>query len=161
MNKDGKIFGKINIIDLLIILILVVLAAGISIRVFGSKSQSIKNTSTFEYVIKIDDIRDCTLKALEKKGDVFNEKDGLKIGEITEVTSQPCKKEGIKSNGTRVFAERPDRFTAYVTVKVEGKCVDGCYYDAAENELGAGRGHRVSTKYASTSGEVLSVKMSD
>ncbi len=158
MNKDGKIFGKINIIDLLLILLLVVLALGIFVRVSGTRAKQIKNAGSFEYVIKIDDIRDCTLKALEKKGGVYNEKDNVQIGEITNVTSEPCKKEGVKSNGTRVFAERPDRFTAYVTIKAIGKCVDGTYYDAAENEIGAGRGHRVATKYAATSGEIISVK---
>lgn len=158
MNKDGKIFGKINIIDLLLLVVLIVLAIGIFVRVSGTKAKTIKNANGFSYVVKVDDIRECTLKALEKKGDVYSEKENVKIGEITEVTSAPYKKAGVKSNGIRVFAEKPDKFTAYVTVKAEGKCVNGTYYDAAENELGAGREYKVSTKYATTSGEILSIK---
>ena len=53
MNKDGRIFGKINIIDLLAALILIVALVGIGIRFTSSASKSVTDNTEFSYVVEI------------------------------------------------------------------------------------------------------------
>jgi len=158
MYKNGKLFGKINIIDLIVLLLVLVFVIGMAIRVGGTKTGEITNKVEFEYVVKVENVRDFTIKALEKKGDVFEDTNNVKVGEITDVSVEPYKGEGVKSNGTRVFAEIPGRYTAYVTVKCEGTCVDGVYYDAVKTDIGTGRGQKICTENVATNGAIISIK---
>lgn len=158
MYKNGKLFGKINIIDLVVLLLVLVFIIGMVIRVGGTKTGEITTKAGFEYVVKVENIRDFTVKALEEKGDVFEDVNNVKVGEITDVTVEPYKGEGVKADGKRVYAEVPGRFTAYVTVKCEGTCVDGVYYDAVKTDIGTGRGHKICTEKVSTNGAIISVK---
>ena len=68
MYKNGKLFGKINIIDLIVLLLVLVFIIGMVIRVGGTKTGEITTKAGFEYVVKVENIRDFTVKALEEKG---------------------------------------------------------------------------------------------
>ncbi|MBP3361980.1 MAG: DUF4330 domain-containing protein [Clostridia bacterium] len=158
MIKDGKIFGKINIIDLLVIIVLIAAIAGIGYRLLGARSAEVRDMQNFEYVVRVDNIRQQTAQALEKKGKVYADKNNVETGEIVSVTVQPYKQEAITTKGEQKFAETPEKFTAYVTIRVNGTCSQGTYYDNDKTEIGAGRGHKICSRDVATTGEIVSVK---
>ncbi len=159
--KNGKVFGKINIIDLLIVVVFLGVIAGIFVRFGSTDNSGFGNKCTFDYVVMVDNVREYTVQGLEKKGEVFAEKTNVKIGEIIDVTVEPCKDDEITFDGNREFFERPDRFTAYVTVRANGTEHKGAYYDADKEETGVGRGSKICTRYVSTNGITISLNNVD
>lgn len=158
--KKGKIFGIINIIDLLIVFVVIGVVAGIFVR-FGltSNKGGFGNSSTFDYVVKVDNIREYSVKGIEKRGSVFAEKTNVKIGEIIDVKVEPCMDDEVTLDGNRKFFERPDRYTAYVTVRADGTEHKGAYYDADKEEVGIGRESKIFTKHISTNGVTIGLNV--
>ena len=156
--KKGKIFGIINIIDLLIVVVVIGVIAGIFVR-FGltSNKGGFGNSATFDFVVKVNNVRDFSVQGIEKRGDVFAEKTNVKTGEIIDVKVEPCMDDEITIDGNRKFFERPDRYTAYVTVRADGTEHGGAYYDADKEEVGIGRESKICTKHISTNGVIISM----
>jgi len=155
--KNGKVFGKINIIDFLVIVVLGVVIAGMGYRVFSTRANEAKDLQKFEFVVKVDGVRDVTLNALNKKGKVYASKNNIETGEIINVESEPFKQSTISFEGERTFLEVPDRYTVYVTIAAEGTVVNGDHFDADKTAIDSGRGYLVSSRYVSTQGEIMSV----
>lgn len=157
MNKDGKIFGKVNIIDLLAILVVVVAVIGIAIRFTSVASENVTNKSEFTYVVEIDDVRMFSVEALQKKG-LASDKQGNILGEITDVKYEPKTEQVIIENGETKMVEKPERYTVYVTLKGNGKEASDAYFVGENTELSAGANITMYTKYANCSGKVLKVE---
>lgn len=157
MDKNGKIKGKFNIIDLLVIILIVAVIAGIVVRYGSSVTTAVKSDEEFEYVVKVESVRKFTIDALEKKGKVTDKKSTLDLGEIVSVEYEPTKYQSTTANGKIIFAEQPDRYTAYVTIKTRGKESDNSYITADSNELSVGRTTEIFSKYVHTSGTILEV----
>lgn len=157
MDKNGKIKGKFNIIDLLVIILIVAVIAGIAVRYGSSVTTAVKSDEEFEYVVKVESVRMFTIDALEKKGKVTDKKSTLDLGEIVSVEYEPTKYQSTTANGKIIFAEQPERYTAYVTIKTRGKESDNSYITADSNELSVGRTTEIFSKYVHTSGTILEV----
>ena len=56
MNKDGKIKGKFNIIDILAIVLVLVVIVGIVWRFGSSVTTAVKSDSEFTYVVKVEGV---------------------------------------------------------------------------------------------------------
>ncbi|MDD6213729.1 MAG: DUF4330 domain-containing protein [Firmicutes bacterium] len=159
LNKDGKMFGKINIIDICVILIIVVGIFGFGMRFVSKAAKTARKTTKFEYVIEISDVRNYTVKALEKKGIVSDLKGKSNVGEITDVQSRPMKVQAAAADGRAVVAEEPDKYVATVTIEAEGHESDSGYFVGNDVELSVGTTLSLTTKYANTTGKVKSIKV--
>lgn len=157
MDKNGNIKGKFNIIDLLVILLLIAVIAGIAVRYGSSVTTAVQSDEEFEYVVKVESVRYFTIDALEKKGKVTDKNSTLDLGEITDVTVEPTEYRSTTADGRIVFAEQPERYTAYVTIRTRGKESDNSYITADSNELSVGRTTEIFSKYVHTSGTIMSV----
>lgn len=158
MIKDGKIKGKLNIIDLLAILLAVAVIAGIAVRFKSPVTTAVKSDEEFVYTVKVEGVRDYTIEALKKAGKVTDKNSELDLGEITDVSVEPAKTQSERADGKIVMASQPDRYTAIVTVKTRGKESDNSYITADSNELSVGRTTDIYTKYVHTTGKIMSVK---
>lgn len=161
MTKDGKIKGKFNIIDLLVILLIIAVIVGIAVRFGSSVTTAVKSDEEFEYVVKVESVRKYTIDALEKKGKLSDKKATVDLGEIVSVEYEPATFLSQKANGEVVKAEQPERYTAYVTIKTKGKESDNSYIMADSNELSVGRSTEIFSKYVHTSGTIMSVEKLD
>ncbi len=162
MDKNGNIKGKFNVIDILVIVLLVVVVAGIAVRYGSSVTTAVKSSEEFEYVVKVESVRDFTINALEKKGKVTDKNSTLDLGEIVDVKVEPTEYQSTTADGRIIFAQQPDRYTAYVTIRTQGKESDNSYITADSNELSVGRTTEIFSKYVHTSGMIMSVnKISD
>lgn len=162
MDKNGNIKGKFNVIDILVIVLLVVVVAGIAVRYGSSVTTAVKSSEEFEYVVKVESVRDFTIDALEKKGKVTDKNSTLDLGEIVDVQVEPTEYQSTTADGRIIFAQQPDRYTAYVTIRTQGKESDNSYITADSNELSVGRTTEIFSKYVHTSGMIMSVnKISD
>ncbi len=158
MDKNGKIKGKFNIIDILAIMLVVVVIAGIVWR-FGSQvTTAVQSDSEFIYTVRVEGVRDYTIKALEKGGKITDKNSTMDLGEIVSVKTAPAEITTERADGTVVKSEMPDRYTAMVTIKTFGKESDNSYIAADSNELSVGRYTEIFSKYVHTSGKIMSVE---
>ena len=67
MDKNGKIGGKVSIIDILVVVLVVAVIVGIVARYGSSVTGAVKSNKQFEYVLKVESVRQYTVDALEKK----------------------------------------------------------------------------------------------
>lgn len=158
LDKNGKLFGKINIVDLLVILAVIVAVLGISARFITIAAENVRQKTQFSYVVEIDGIRIYTVDALNKKGIVTDINGETVIGEITDVEYKPKTVQSIKSNGESVFAEVPEKYTALITVEAEGNESDDGYFVGNNIELSVGSNIAMTTKYVNSTGRVVSIK---
>lgn len=158
MNKNGKIKGKFNIIDILVVILIIAVIAGIGVRYRSVVTTAVKSDEEFEYVVELESVRQCTVDALEKKGKLSDKKATVDLGEIIDVQAEPARFLSEKADGSVVYAKQPDRYTVQVTVRTRGKESDNSYITADSNELSVGRTTEIYSKYAHTSGTIRSVK---
>ncbi len=158
MNKDGKIKGKFNIIDVIAIVLVAVVIVGIVWRFGSDVTTSVKSDCEFTYTVRVEGVRDYTIKALEKGGKVTNKDSSMDLGEIANVEVMPAETASQRVDGAIVKSELPDRYTAMVTINTYGKESDNSYIAADSNELSVGSSTEIFTKYVHTSGRIISVE---
>lgn len=161
MNKDGEIKGKFNVIDILAIILVAVVIAGIAWRFGSNVTTAVKSDSEFTYTVRVEGIRDYTVNALEKGGKVTDKNSSMDLGEIVDVSVMPAQTASQRADGTIVKSELPDRYTAMVTIKTYGKESDNSYISADSNELSVGRTTDIYSKYVHTTGKIMSVEKND
>lgn len=159
IDKNGKLGGKISIIDLAVILLILIVIGGLIMRFGSSVTTSVKSDAQFEYVVKVDGVREFTVDALEKKGVITDKKSEKILGEILDVEVKDAQFRSTTADGQIVETILPDRYTCYVTIKATGKESDEGYIMGDSNELSVGRTIDIYSKYVKTSGEIKSVKV--
>ena len=159
MDKNGKIAGKVSIIDILVIVLIIALIAGIAVR-YGSKiTSAVRSSEEFEYVLRIESVRDYTVKALERKGKVTDKKSEKYLGEIVDVRTENATIQTTTANGKILKSELPDRYTCFVTIRAVGRESDDNYILDDSTELSVGRNIDLYSKYVKTSGDIDSVEV--
>lgn len=158
IDKNGKIGGKISVIDIFAVLILLVAVLGITLRFYSAPSKSARERVKLSYVVEIEDVRKYTVDAIAKKGIVVDAKQKTEIGEITDVLYEAYKKEEFDSDGNLVYAEVPNKYVIRITVSSEGKESENGYYVGNDTELAVGSTVSFATKYANSSGKVRSIE---
>lgn len=158
IDENGKIKGKISIIDILAVVILIVAAIGLSLRFFSSPSRSARERVTLSYVVEFEGVRSYTVDAMNKKGVVIDTKQKCKIGEITDVLSRPQKLEEFDADGNIVYAEVPNKYSLEVTILSEGKESENGYYVGNDTVLSVGSTVSLATKYVNSSGKVKRIE---
>jgi hypothetical protein len=88
IDNKGKIFGLINIIDLLVILLIVAIVARFALK-SGSNPITVE-TKDIQVVLHVNEVRDATANVI-KEGDIVREtKTNLVLGKVTKVAVRPA-----------------------------------------------------------------------
>ena len=153
MDKNGKIGGKVSIIDILVVVLVVAVIVGIVARYGSSVTGAVKSNKQFESV------RQYTVDALEKKGKVTDKKSEKDLGEIVDVQVENATLQSTTASGELKNPELPGRYTCYVTIRATGKESDDNYILEDSTELSVGRNVDLYSKYVKTSGDIKSVKV--
>lgn len=161
MDKNGKIKGKISIIDILVVLLVILVIAGIAAR-YGSKvTTAVKSDKGFEYVLRVENVREYTVDALKRMGKVTDKKSEKDLGEIVDVKVENATQQSVTASGEVKNPETPGRYTCYVTIHATGKESDDNYILDDSTELSVGRNIDLYSKYVKSSGDIVSVTVLD
>lgn len=158
MNKNGKLFGKISIIDIIVVVCVVVLAFGIYAK-FTSSSDAVTSSekAEIEFVYKVKSVRDYTVKGFEKGGSFYDSDTKEYMGEVVSVSADPAVMDVNLVDGTYTTVDVPDKYDAYVTVRVSGKYNSLGYYTDGNKYIAAGSTLNAWSKYTNTGGEIVAV----
>ena len=164
MFKDGKLFGKINIIDLVVLLIVVLVLCVTFLRnkkenvVTEDNTEVATSQNSFQYTLKIEYVNEKT-GMMFKEGDiVYDATSSTKIGEIVKVDITPALHEFVNDDGTIEQKETPTRIDILLTVKTDGTVKNEEYLAGGLIKILAGENKKIKTKYASCLSSVVSIE---
>ncbi|MBE7009925.1 MAG: DUF4330 domain-containing protein [Ruminococcaceae bacterium] len=145
LDKRGKLFGKVSIVDLLIVLVLIVAVLGafstyqkLSNKIVLTENKALLQNSalnTLEVQMRVKDVRDITVDALQVGDEVFANDTGKFLGTITAVATEPATKLIYDLSGQPHEAEIPEKKDVILTVHVPGSRLEGGYFTADNVQL--------------------------
>lgn len=145
IDKKGRLFGIINIIDLLVLLIVgLILIFGITRM--GSSGVVSTGSTTKQGIVnyEIADVRQVTVDQIQVGDPVYHYDKGTYIGEISNVTVEPFR-ERIDYNGRWIEADVPRKFV--VQVEVTADLVENDeFYTAGGEQTRVGIQYRLKNK---------------
>ncbi len=155
IDKKGKLFGKINIIDLLFLIILVVAVVG-GISRFKDSAISVESTSKGRMTFLVDEVRMPTAENITEGQELYSYDKGTYMGKIAGKTVKPFE-DAVEYEGQWVNAPVPDKYVVYVDVDVDIKESDKSYVVGGE-EIRVGNEYRVKTKTSAFTGICVGIK---
>lgn len=121
INKNGKIFGKFNILDLFIIVMIIVLGIGGFYKIRKTNPTDIIIPKPVELKISVIEREKFGIDMMEE-GDILKEYDtGTVLGEIKKIEVNPATAEVTNADGEIKIAEIPDRYDLLITI--DGKAI--------------------------------------
>lgn len=159
MFKNGKLFGKVSIIDLLVLLVIIVSVIGVYLR-FTSTTEVVKvESEKFSYEVCIEGVREYTIEGLKQLGKVYDKETKEDLGEITEVVSvEKVTNTEINSRGEVIESESPDKYVVVIKIETDGNVGDNGYYTSTNRSIGVGGELSVESKYVSTMGRITKIE---
>jgi hypothetical protein len=146
IDKQGRLFGRVSVIDLLVILVVVVLAAVLCLR--KSALEHTSPTSSIVYCLRLSGIRDEMVNCWQVGDQVFDEDSGIVIGVISAIDVQPCEASAPLADGTYVTSTVDGRKDMTLTLSAEGFVSNGRTYVDRTYEINVNSTRTLSTKYA-------------
>ena len=158
MFKNGKLFNKINIIDLCVVLVIVLLIVGAVVKFgkFNSKTEE-ASQSTMEYRFAVNNIRDYTVDAFVVGDSVYDSQSGAYIGKITNIEKNEAKTYEAISTGEVIDVKNPYKFDILLTIEAPITVEKDAYYINNTIELKVNSAKTIETKYVKTSGIVYDI----
>ena len=160
IDRNGRIFGKISIIDVFVIIVVILLAAGIYLRYFALETTASvgQPSEPIEFSLKVGGVRQYTVDVLAVGDEVFSGSNMEKLGTITDISVGPAMQWGSTLDGRTVQAEIEDKYDLIVTIQGEGVISDGHFYVSRIQELGDNQSASFFTKYLSFGGMVTDIR---
>jgi len=164
ITKEGKLFGKVSVIDVFVLLAIVVLAFGIYARVISPARRIATTPYEIEYQVRVHGIRHSSLVALqntvlqEPAGEISDFRTGEELGAIVGMTFEQAYWDAARHDGSFERLPVPDRFDAIVTIRVDGRVSDTGYFTHQNRRMAVGSNVGFRSRYVETSGEIISIQ---
>lgn len=120
-DEKGRLFGKFNIIDLLAVLAVLLLVAGLFLRSNGAQTTNADiQSEKFYYTAEVRNISDRIVDEFQVGDKIYNEAYGAEFGTITDIKVEESKTWNVTVDGQYVFGTSPGRSTLIITVETDG-----------------------------------------
>ena len=136
IDKKGKVFGKINIIDLLVLLLIIGIGVFFGLRMNSSGSQSGgKQTIVMKYYIE--EVNDFVINRVKVGDALLDDGRNVSLGKVTDVEIMPSVSWGMTDEGEYKKSEREGFYSAIITGEVEGTIYkNGAIINASKYAVG-------------------------
>ena len=158
MIRNGKLFGKINIFDFAVVLLLVLLILGVCFKFFVLNPTTEANTVEVTYEIQIESVRDVTVNAFTVGERVNQYTYDENIGTITAIDATQAMDLMETLEGNIVEAPLEDRFDLTLSVKGSAIRQDDGNLMMGKVKLVEGSDIRISTRLANCIGIIRNVQ---
>lgn len=157
IDKKGRLFGLINIVDLLIIVLLLALVA-VGVKRFGNKA-AVGEATTKKGVItaEIKDVRDVTAKNVKVGDPIYDYDKGTLIGKILTAEVEPYKDE-TEYQGKFYNSEVPGKYRVIMTIDADIKETQD-FYQVGTEQVRIGAEMRIKNKTITTFMTILGIEV--
>lgn len=159
LDEKGRLFGRINIIDVIVIIVAIVLVCGVYVK-FSRNERTASVTSdlqTVTYQLEIKGVRNGIAGNLREGDLIWNEENGVQLGRITGVSVNGAKQANALADGTYVLGNVEDRFDVVLTIEGGCQIVNGRYYIERSDEISVNHEKKAYTKYCKFTGTVIGI----
>ena len=159
IDEKGRLFEKINILDLIIVITLLILV-GFTFIKFDKNNSKLFSDTIIEYTVSVENIRQSTVDALSKnKENIMDYTSKKEIGNIVDFNYSPAVKLEQMADGRYKEVMPKDKYDCLLTIRVKGTISSDNYFTSSGKKIITGDTIEVFNKYASTSGTIKSVKV--
>ena len=159
MDKNGKLFGKISIVDLVVILIILAIAAGAVYRFTAPGAQVARGEATVDFTIRVEGPREFTLVNYRPGLRVYDNRANQFIGHIVDFRYEPHYTFQPLHDGTIVAAQRPGHVNIYLDIQAQGRTTDTAIYVEGTYEITANSVIYIRTRYVEVEGRIHTVSV--
>ena len=154
-DSEGRLFGKVSVIDICLVLLVVLLIFAF----FGrqKKTEEVVVSSPdepFSYEVKLRGLRDVSAASFRVGDEVFDNDTGTKLGVISKIEIDPAQSEVNTLEGKVKLIEVEDRYDLTLTIRSEGLVSDNRYFANGTYELSLNAPYSFYTKYVGGSAVV-------
>lgn len=118
IDKKGKLFGIVNLVDLLVILMVALLVVGGVTRLKQSPT-AVAETKKALITVEVSDIRNASVEGLIVGDPLYHYDKGDMLGTIVDKEVEPFKEPVESGDGRWVLAEVPEKYVATLTVEAD------------------------------------------
>lgn len=149
LSSKGKFFNKVNIVDILVIILVVVAVIGAYFRFNGNTVVAENEQCVFNYSITIREIREenknLLLKSMETQTMfVLDGKINSSMGKLVDVKVSDAVTTIEKTDGTLVNTKVPGKYDVTLILEVDGVKNSSGYYTPEIFEICAGKKYSIS-----------------
>lgn len=150
IDEKGRLFGKINIIDLLVILLVLAVAVVVGLKLMGKGGvlPGGDNGVRLEYTVKVPKVSPAVYEALKvyvDTGDTQLMANGSMLnGEILSVTATTCIRDLETADGKVVYTEDPGLLDLVFTI--QATVTNPITQEVGTQEVRIGKTHIVKTQ---------------
>ena len=164
INEKGKLFGFINIVDLLVIVFLLAVIGGVAWKIFGNRiSESVeaasaaRNGTDITYTVRVSGLRPNVAQEMLEMD--YPQQLAINTGlvpncYITQVTAEPTTILSVDKN--EAWMVEYDRVDLIFTI--EGRVEKGDFITVGSQEVRLGKSHIVKSQFLEASGVIESVQ---
>lgn len=173
LDKKGKLFGKISIVDLFVVLIVIIGIAGIfftkakldNTEILANDSKMLIKSSAeldkLEIELKVKEVRDITRDAIIVGDEVYTTANDKLLGTVVRVASEPSVRNVVSDNGTVYKAEVPERYDVTIVVEADGKKKEDGYYTESNAQLLYGKEMEIKTSTVQTTPKITGITVTE
>ena len=147
IDKNGRLFGKISVLDITVVLLFAAMAVGFVMRGgTATAAQIIAANQDFYVVMSVERVREYSVDAVNI-GDLFFEQHAALLGEVVEFWDEPADDIVRLDDGTLVVMESEYRRNLFVRLRAQGFVneVSG-FYIGGNNHVVPGQLIRVQSR---------------
>ena len=159
MDENGRIGGKISIVDIIVILLCILVVCAIFVKYNNDDTRAANvDSKTITYTVKIRGLREGTVNAM-KKGDELRENlDDNVMGKIEDIKVEPATLKMNLNNGTWIDAPLENRYDVELTLKTKADLSGGHIYVNRVHELNVNASITLLSKYVQFTGLITGIQ---
>ncbi|MCL2853035.1 MAG: DUF4330 domain-containing protein [Defluviitaleaceae bacterium] len=124
IDKNGRLFGKISVLDVAVVLLFAAMVAGFVMRGgTATAAQIIAANQEFYVVLSVERVREYSVNAVNI-GDMFFEQHAALLGEVVDFWDEPADDIVRLDDGTLVVMESEYRRNLFVRLRAQGYISD-------------------------------------
>ena len=164
MNITKIKIGKLNFLDIIIILVILVFIGIFMITNMNSGDEGAiatgnNNVNTkFIYTISVDGLSDTSAQMIKVGDEVYDKVSNTYIGKIVELNVTDAQGRLDKDNGEVVLARIPGKIDVDFVIETEGSIKNGEYLANGLTRILVGNFKEIKTKYLMCSGTISEIR---
>lgn len=160
IDRNGRLFGKISIVDVLVIAVVLVMAAALSFKNNQTRIGTGVTNTPITYQVLVRGARTYVADAVQVGDQMFDvdRSSGGPLGTITAIEVLPGEKLADLKDGTSEFVPVEDGVNLLLTIEGSGLVSEGRYLLNRVYDLGVNSSRNYYTRYAQFTGVVAAIE---
>lgn len=160
IDEKGRLFGKINVVDLCVVLAVIVAIGVFFVKGNPDKVNTSNANSTVTYTVEIKAIREMSVNALKANADksiTENTEEKKNLGVISDISVKTATGYIASKKGELVKSEYPDKYDVTLTIETTGLENEKGVYTESGKQLLIGEYISFIAEDVQTSGEITAI----